>query len=363
MLLRLALALAVALGAALALPGALTLADLARGTLEGGNVRLATALHRPRVVFAVLGGSITTGHGASSYDKSWWPSFERLVRARGALEGKELVFHSGAVAGTNSNFAALCLASLLPPDVDVVFLEFDINDGGAGNQGATTRRAGFWEASAGPLRPRRGRSGGLRAGLWSRRRGYCSPRCRECVASVRLAPCAHARAQLRDAGAQAASPAPQPGCGSGPRRVTRSGAAGAACRRLTHENPRLSLSRHAVPADHQVRAPSLLSYPLPAPAVPPGCGAPHPLPPPPRARRSGSRTASRTPPTSFSPSTRLGGVLPLAPAWAPPNQRQPRARSRTHPPPPPPSPARSCPPCRCATPTGTTAWARCGRRR
>ena len=75
----------------------------------------------------MLGGSITTGHGASDYEHSWWPTFERLVRGHEALRSHELRFVSGAVAGTNSLFATLCLDTMLPQDVDVVFVEFDIN--------------------------------------------------------------------------------------------------------------------------------------------------------------------------------------------------------------------------------------------
>lgn len=117
------------------LPGKLTHADIARATIEGGNVRLAAALARPNITFGVLGGSITTGHGASDYNSSWWPSFERLLRAHQRFAGKSLRFVNGAVAGTNSDFAALCVETLLPRDVDVVFIEFDINTGGLGAMG------------------------------------------------------------------------------------------------------------------------------------------------------------------------------------------------------------------------------------
>lgn len=123
------------------LPGKLTLADIARATQEGGNVRLATALQRPRVSFAALGGSITTGHGATTHNRSWWPTFERLVRARGALGDRELAFHNGAVAATEPDFAALCLNTLLPADVDVVFVEFDVNCPGSTPED-TLRRGG-----------------------------------------------------------------------------------------------------------------------------------------------------------------------------------------------------------------------------
>lgn len=117
------------------LPGKLTNVDIARATIQGGNVRLATALKRPNITFGVLGGSITTGHGASTYDSSWWPSFERLLRAHAGFAAKSLRFVNGAVAGTNSDFAALCVDTLLPHDVDVVFIEFDINTGGLGGIG------------------------------------------------------------------------------------------------------------------------------------------------------------------------------------------------------------------------------------
>ena len=60
---------------------------------------------------------------------------ERLVRGDAAFSEKTLVFASGAVAGTNSDFAALCLDALLPSSADVVFLEFDINSAGMGMEG------------------------------------------------------------------------------------------------------------------------------------------------------------------------------------------------------------------------------------
>ena len=66
---------------------------------------------------------------------SWWPTLERLVRGDAAFSEKTLVFASGAVAGTNSDFAALCLDALLPSSADVVFLEFDINSAGMGMEG------------------------------------------------------------------------------------------------------------------------------------------------------------------------------------------------------------------------------------
>ena len=78
---------------------------------------------------------MSNGHGASNYEASWWPSFERLVRSRHSFPNATFV--NGAVHSTDSTFAMYCLDVLLPASVDVVFIEFDLNNAQKQNEGAT----------------------------------------------------------------------------------------------------------------------------------------------------------------------------------------------------------------------------------
>lgn len=122
-------------------------------TSVGNQVRLQEAMHRAihggkNLTVGFLGGSVTLGNypfvpkreDNDKFTRNWpdWTmhvlqSFLRLpgdavpsVNARPASYIKKA---NGAISATKSYFFSLCHNKRLPPNVDVVFLEFAINDG------------------------------------------------------------------------------------------------------------------------------------------------------------------------------------------------------------------------------------------
>lgn len=78
-----------------------------------------------RTVIAVVGGSITVGHGAS--DGFSWPTyFENWLKD--AFPNANVSFHNGAVAGTKSDYMCACHSSHIPHDADLVIIEYGHND-------------------------------------------------------------------------------------------------------------------------------------------------------------------------------------------------------------------------------------------
>ena len=97
----------------------------------GSNYRLRAAIDkalsgkRPFKV-GFVGGSISTGHGASNGQvTAWIPTFRRWLEK--VFPGIEV--RNGCVAGTPSAYMVVCLEASVDRDVDVVFSEYILNDG------------------------------------------------------------------------------------------------------------------------------------------------------------------------------------------------------------------------------------------
>lgn len=98
------------------------------GIIHQGNLaRLRSYVHklheRVPTSMAVVGGSITVGLGADGYGEV---SFSRIQAAFG---GNQMVFHNGAVGGVTSTYMTSCLKWHMPKDVDLVIVEYNVNDG------------------------------------------------------------------------------------------------------------------------------------------------------------------------------------------------------------------------------------------
>jgi acyl-CoA thioesterase-1 len=83
------------------------------------------------VTVAYLGGSVTEGEGASEPDKTSWRALtDNYLKER--FKGIHIVSINAGVGGTDSTFGAHRLQEhvLSKGDVDLLFVEFSINDGG-----------------------------------------------------------------------------------------------------------------------------------------------------------------------------------------------------------------------------------------
>ena len=118
---------------------------LASVQYHGEQSRLRSALHRhlkedKNFTVAFVGGSITQGrHGPMETRWSFPDYFELILRKlepfRTHAAQKLTVINAGA-AGTSSSYMALCHSLRLPPNIDLVVLEYSKNDaeGGSGHK-------------------------------------------------------------------------------------------------------------------------------------------------------------------------------------------------------------------------------------
>ena len=79
------------------------------------------------VSIALFGSSWSTGSGVENINNSW--AARLFAWVNGTFPNSRHTFTNLAQRGTTSGFAAPCLANLAPADVDLVLLEFTINDG------------------------------------------------------------------------------------------------------------------------------------------------------------------------------------------------------------------------------------------
>lgn len=98
------------------------------GIVHQGNLaRLRSYLHKLRAgvptSMAVVGGSITVGLGADGFGEV---VFDRI---KTAFSNNQLHFHNGAVGGVTSTYMASCMKWHVPTDVDLVIVEYNVNDG------------------------------------------------------------------------------------------------------------------------------------------------------------------------------------------------------------------------------------------
>lgn len=109
-----------------------------RGLAHRGSLaRLRIAMHRllflkQNITVAFIGGSITAGHTGKK--KFGWPYYIEapLAAAFGAEAAARMRLVNGAIPATGSAWFAACHKLRVPPDADVVFLEFGVNDGSHG---------------------------------------------------------------------------------------------------------------------------------------------------------------------------------------------------------------------------------------
>jgi len=98
---------------------------------SGSGFRLRRVVHdmlsgRP-VKIGVVGGSISWGHGASKYGLTDWVSLLRTYMQ--GLFGNKVTVRNGCVPATPSSFMVMCLEMSVDADVDLVFVEYHLNDG------------------------------------------------------------------------------------------------------------------------------------------------------------------------------------------------------------------------------------------
>jgi lysophospholipase L1-like esterase len=87
---------------------------------------------------ATLGGSVTRGTGASRPAHTYASRFFQLLNA--SFPHRDHVFRNSGLGATTSPIFAGCTDQLVPPDVDMVVLEFTYNEApGAGYSGAARR--------------------------------------------------------------------------------------------------------------------------------------------------------------------------------------------------------------------------------
>ncbi len=84
--------------------------------------------HKPQIVrgdapskVVVVGGSITVGHGALNGFP--WPTYLSDWLADAFPTNQHISFHNGAVAGTMSDYMAVCSSVHIPLDASLVIFE------------------------------------------------------------------------------------------------------------------------------------------------------------------------------------------------------------------------------------------------
>lgn len=92
------------------------------------------------VTVGVVGGSISWGQGSSDrFKTSWVERFFDWIRTTFPHANHTLV--NGAVPATPSAYMALCWRYYVPPNPDLMIVEYNVNDGGDKSMNAPIRRA------------------------------------------------------------------------------------------------------------------------------------------------------------------------------------------------------------------------------
>lgn len=97
---------------------------------EGSNRRLrekiAMAQRGEDIRMAVLGGSVSAGHTLDDWTRVYYHRFLDWWKEQ-FPKGHHSMF-SGAIGATDSGYFAYCFDKHIPKDVDIIFLEFSLND-------------------------------------------------------------------------------------------------------------------------------------------------------------------------------------------------------------------------------------------
>eukprot|EP00884_Botryococcus_braunii_P016637 jgi/Botrbrau1/3657/Bobra.0204s0047.1 len=103
-----------------------------RAVSQGDPTRLRLALKKlvagEAVKVVMLGGSVTAGMGVADRNESFAGLLSKWFHAFHPLVGGHVKFINSAVAATTSSYTSQCLPNFVPSDVDIVFLEFALND-------------------------------------------------------------------------------------------------------------------------------------------------------------------------------------------------------------------------------------------
>lgn len=81
----------------------------------------------------ILGGSITLGVQAPDLQDSWAQRLFRWIQDVFPHDEHKLV--NNAMPATTSEFASHCMYDLVPPDADIVVVEYAVNDAAYGQGG------------------------------------------------------------------------------------------------------------------------------------------------------------------------------------------------------------------------------------
>ncbi|KAG2495310.1 hypothetical protein HYH03_006582 [Edaphochlamys debaryana] len=84
-------------------------------------------LGRKPVKIGVVGGSITYGHGTSKPKYGWFSVFSRWLIT--SFPNANITARNGAIPATRSNLMVVCLEQSVDADVDLVFVEYIVNNG------------------------------------------------------------------------------------------------------------------------------------------------------------------------------------------------------------------------------------------
>ncbi|RUS25278.1 hypothetical protein BC938DRAFT_472391 [Jimgerdemannia flammicorona] len=111
------------------------------GTSRRLQEKLVAAMEGNPTKFAIMGGSVSTGRTLKDMNETFHSRTFDWWNKQFPHSGNSIV--SGAKPATQSSYFAFCYAEHIPLDVDVILLEFSVNDGspfpnpeGAGDSGA-----------------------------------------------------------------------------------------------------------------------------------------------------------------------------------------------------------------------------------
>lgn len=117
--------------------------EVRRGMLYGSGLRLQRLARKLmagqpiKVVF--LGGSVTNAADLEAQGLSYTARFEAFIRS--AFPNRGHKFINQGVPKSNSGWFASCVATLVDPDTDLVFLEFAVNDQHDADETSIQRRS------------------------------------------------------------------------------------------------------------------------------------------------------------------------------------------------------------------------------
>jgi hypothetical protein len=88
--------------------------------------KIAMAQRGEDIRMAVLGGSVSAGHTLNDLSRVYY--FRFLDWWNEQFPGGHHTIFPGAIGATDSGYFAYCFDKHIPKDVDIIFLEFSLND-------------------------------------------------------------------------------------------------------------------------------------------------------------------------------------------------------------------------------------------